>query len=79
VPQDINYGFLKGLAGRPSAMPQARKFFRLKPPIGQRRCPSCGLPMLLSHIEPSDETDHDERTFECVLCAYAETTAVKFR
>lgn len=35
--------------------------------------------MLLSHIEPSGEIDHDERTFECALCAYAETTTVKFR
>jgi hypothetical protein len=60
-------------------MPQPRKFFSKKPPIGQRRCPSCGLPMFLSRIEPSDETGYDERTFECSLCAYAETTTVKFR
>ena len=60
-------------------MPQPRKFARMKPPIGQRRCPSCGLPMLLSRIEPSDEEDHDERTFECSLCAYAERATVKFR
>lgn len=60
-------------------MPQARKFAPMKPPIGERRCPSCGLPMLLSRIEPSDEIDRDERTFECSRCAYAETTTVKFR
>jgi hypothetical protein len=35
--------------------------------------------MLLSRIEPSDEEDHDERTFECSLCAYAETMTIKFR
>jgi hypothetical protein len=34
---------------------------------------------LLSRIEPSDQIDRDERTFECSLCAYAETTTVKFR
>jgi hypothetical protein len=61
------------------AMPQPRKFIQMKPPIGQRRCPSCGLPMLLSHIEPSDDLSRDERTFECSLCAYAETTTVKIR
>lgn len=60
-------------------MPQARKFTRMKPPIGERRCPACGLPMLLSRIEPSEEPGHDERTFECSLCAYAETTTIKFR
>jgi len=60
-------------------MPQPRKFFPAKPPVGLRRCPSCGLPMLLARIEPSDEADRDERTFECVQCAYAETTTVKLR
>ena len=60
-------------------MPQPRKFVQMKPPIGERRCPSCGLPMLLSRIEVSDVEDHDERTFECSRCAYAETTNVKFR
>ena len=35
--------------------------------------------MLLARIEPSDEADRDERTFECVQCAYAETTTVKLR
>jgi len=49
------------------------------PPLGKRRCPSCGLPMFLSKIEPSEQDDHDERTFECSTCEYAETVAVKFR
>lgn len=35
--------------------------------------------MLLSRMEPSVKEDHDERTFECSLCAYAETATVKFR
>ncbi len=54
--------------------------FHLKaPPIGQRRCPTCGLPMLLSqsHIQPpKDEDGYDERIFECPECAYAETDVV---
>ena len=60
-------------------MPQPRKFVPVKPPIGQRRCPSCGLPMLLSRVEPSDEVGRDEHTFECAACAYAETTTVRVR
>jgi len=49
------------------------------PPVGERRCPNCGLPMFLSRIEPSDQADHDQRTFECTTCAYAETVTIKFR
>jgi len=60
-------------------MPQPRKFFQTKPPIGERRCPSCGLPMLLSRVEPSELVGRDERTFECAECAYAETTTVRVR
>ena len=48
-------------------------------PVGKRRCPKCGWPMFLSSIAPSDQVDHDERTFECSTCAYAETATVKFR
>ncbi|MGC1702289.1 MAG: hypothetical protein WA796_26775 [Pseudolabrys sp.] len=60
-------------------MPQPRKFRLPKPPIGQRRCPACGLPMFLVCIEPTDDAGEDERTFECSKCAYAETVIVKFR
>jgi hypothetical protein len=35
--------------------------------------------MFLSKIEPAEQDDHDERTFECSLCTYTETTTVKFR
>ena len=35
--------------------------------------------MFLSRIEPSDQVEHDVRTFECSTCAYAETVTVKFR
>ena len=60
-------------------MPQPRKFRLPKPPIGQRRCPACGLPMFLVCIEPTDNAGEDERTFECSKCAYAESVIVKFR
>ena len=60
-------------------MPQPHRFDPTDPPIGQRRCPTCGLPMFLLRIEPSDQVEHDVRTFECSTCAYAETVTVKFR
>ena len=50
-----------------------------KPPIGQRRCPACGLPMSLVCIQPTHDAGEDERTFECGKCAYRETVIVKFR
>jgi hypothetical protein len=53
--------------------------FDSKPPAGRRRCPRCGVIMLLSQIEPTDQEGYDERTFECSECAYAETFTVKFR
>lgn len=69
----------RGVVERLSAMPQSRRLARIKPPIGQRRCPACGLALLLSRIEASEDLDYDERTFECSLCAYAETATVRFR
>jgi hypothetical protein len=61
-------------------MPQPHGFDpSTPPPLGQRRCPSCGLPMFLSTVEPSEHDDYEERTFECSTCCYAETVAVKFR
>jgi hypothetical protein len=41
-----------------------------------------GLPfaaMFLSRIEPADQVDHDQRTFECSACDYSETVTVKLR
>jgi hypothetical protein len=35
--------------------------------------------MFLSVIEASEDVDHDQRTFECSLCAYAETMTVRIR
>ena len=58
-------------------MPQPHSVYLGKPPVGQRRCPACGLPMLLFRIESSDQLGYDERIFECATCAYAETVSVK--
>jgi hypothetical protein len=60
-------------------MPQPRRLHLTRPPIGQRRCPTCGLPMLLSYIQPADKDGYDERIFECLKCDYAETEVVQFR
>lgn len=60
-------------------MPQPHNFDPTRPPLGQRRCPACGVPMFLLCIEPSDKDGHDQRTFECLTCAYTETVTVKFR
>jgi hypothetical protein len=35
--------------------------------------------MFLTCIDPTDKIDEDERTFECAVCAYAETATVTFR
>jgi hypothetical protein len=60
-------------------MPRPHKFDPTKPPVGQRRCPTCGLPMFLSQIEPSERArDEDLSTFECQQCAYAETVVIQF-
>jgi hypothetical protein len=48
------------------------------PPIGARRCPVCGLPIFLAKIEPSDKLGHDQHTFWCTECSYAETVIVQF-
>jgi len=41
-------------------------------------CSRCGSRMMLVRIEPSDEPDHDLRTFEC-LCGRAERAKIKLR
>jgi len=60
-------------------MPIPRRLVQKTPPIGQRRCPACGLPMLFAFVEPTDQLGHDARTFECTECAYAETVIVQYR
>jgi hypothetical protein len=49
------------------------------PPIARRRCPSCGLHLFLSHVEPADRVGYEERIYECPICAYGEEVTVKFR
>jgi len=63
---------------RLTTMSQPQNFDLTKPPVGQRRCPKCGLPMFLSQIEPTETLHEDQRTFECVQCPYAETIVVQF-
>jgi hypothetical protein len=60
-------------------MPQPRSFGRKTAPLGTRRCPRCGVPMSLVCIEPTDQPDHDRRTFECSSCTFHEVVAVKYR
>jgi hypothetical protein len=61
-------------------MPQVHRLnLFTKSPIGQWRCPKCGLPMFLACIEPAVEVDYERRTFECSTCSYGETIAVNFR
>ena len=57
-------------------MKPSRRFDATKPPIDQRRCPNCGLPMFLSNIVAIVGAREDARTFECQQCAYAETVVV---
>ena len=45
-------------------------------PVGQRRCPKCGVPLYLSCTEPTVQPDQEQRTFECATCTYAETVIV---
>jgi hypothetical protein len=60
-------------------MPYPRHFVQNNLPIGQRRCPGCGQPMVLAFIEATDIFKRDERAFECAECAYEETVIAEFR
>ena len=60
-------------------MPRPNNFRPSVPPLGQNRCPKCGVPMFMSQIDPSDKPDYDVRTFECQRCDYSETITVQFR
>src|SRR5262252_1963942 len=63
---------------RPMPQPNRRDPSPLAP-IARRRCPSCGLQLFLSCIEPTDNDDYEARTYECSVCAYGETVRAKFR
>jgi len=60
-------------------MPQPNFDQSMLPPIARRVCPLCGVQMFLARIEPSEDVDSEEPTFECSACAYGETVVVKFR
>jgi len=60
-------------------MPQPRRFDPMTPPpVGQRQCPKCGVPMLLTLVEPAEQADDDQRTFKCWSCSHSETIVVTF-
>ena len=60
-------------------MPRPHNFKSTPPALAQRPCPKCGVPMLLTLIEPTEQIDDDQRTFECWTCSYFETVVVAFR
>jgi hypothetical protein len=43
------------------------------------QCPRCGGLASLAQIEPSDQLDHDLRTFECAACGHIAVMQVKFK
>ena len=45
--------------------------------IKHPRCAKCGVPMLLTRIEP-DFPHHDKRTFECKACSGTTTIFLKY-
>jgi len=59
---------------RPREPSQVNMLQPFRPP-----CSKCGGVTALSRIEPSDEPDHDMRTFECTACDNVEVAKVKFR
>jgi ribosomal protein S27AE len=42
-------------------------------------CSKCGTLTALARIEPSNEPDHDLRTFECPACGNADVVTIKFK
>ena len=72
--------WVMGSATEYRVMPRPRRLDPpTPPPVGQRRCPKCGVLMLLTLIEPTEQADDDQRTFECWSCSYSETLVVTFR
>src|SRR5262249_9649545 len=60
-------------------VPRPQNFKPTPTPLAQRPCPNCGVPMLLTLIELTEQVDDDQRTFECWTCSYSETVVVAFR
>jgi hypothetical protein len=48
-------------------------------PIKTRLCLKCGVPMLVTRIEPATEVDHEVRTCECLASKVSQTVPVRFR
>lgn len=42
-------------------------------------CSKCGTRTQLARIEPSDEQDHDLRTFECLACGNTDVVKIKIK
>jgi hypothetical protein len=59
---------------RPRVPSQINMLQLYRPP-----CPTCGGLTSLARIEPSDDPDHDLRTFECDACGHAEVVRIKFK
>ena len=43
------------------------------------QCSKCGALTMLARIEPSNQADHDLRTFECTAGGNSDVVLVKFR
>ena len=57
-------------------MPQPNSFDLRRLP--NDHAANCGEPMFLTTVLPADKAGHDQWTYECSSCAYAETKTVKF-
>jgi hypothetical protein len=44
----------------------------------QPPCPTCDNPMWLIRLSPFD-TDHDLRTFQCLVCRHVDSIVVKYK
>jgi ribosomal protein S27AE len=59
-------------------MPQSQSDHPPAYPVPRQSCPKCGELMFIARLERYD-ADHDQRTFQCIICDYVETTVVKFK
>jgi len=57
--------------------------FHYRPPsqIGVDRplCSACGARMWLTLVEPADDPNYDQRTFECLDCDHSEIVLVEIK
>lgn len=42
-------------------------------------CAKCGARTTLARIEPGNDGDHDQRTFECTACGHEDMVTIKFK